>query len=157
VLPQNENELELAERAWMSSLADLDKKLIEVTMVSWDEHWPPSPKELRNAALELRAIANGESGAPSLDEAWAEFKENYRTRGPWSHQAVEAAANALGCKEYGNSEVADEMAWRAHFFKLYGSATGRIAKESEPAPPALAAYMEGVLKRAPQPELAEGS
>lgn len=157
LVPQDERELALAERAWLGVLGDLDVDLVEAAMVSWDEHWPPSPKELRNAALKQKAIAEGEVEMPCLDEAWLEFKANYKSHGPWSHPAVEAAAHALGCREFGQSEVADEMAWRAHFIKLYGSASTRYERATASMPPVLAAYMENVLNRAPQSELDSGS
>lgn len=143
-------------KVWRDLCGDLDPELIRAAIASLaSRDFPPTPGQIREAAVDIQRMLDGGTDMPGVDEAWLEFKSGYKTRGPWSHPAVEAAARALGCREYGMSEVSEEMAWRAHFIKLYGSASQRFTKEVA-APPALASFMAGVLKRAPQSELTGG-
>lgn len=151
-IPSSEARQQARVQVWRDLCGGLDAQLVRATIASLSaREFPPTPGQIHAAAIQL---ANAEVGEmPCLDEAWLEFKANYKSHGPWSHPAVEAAAQALGCREFGQSEVADEMAWRAHFIKLYGSASTRYERISAPMPPVLAAYMESAIKRAPQAEL----
>ena len=78
----------------------------------------PTPAELR-ALIAERALA-----LPPAEEAWLEVKRAVRTVGSygvpaWSTPVLATAMEALGYKEFCLSEMADEPAWRAHFFRLY--------------------------------------
>lgn len=146
VAPQNEDELAVTQLVWMDALGDIDAEVLRAAMLSWSDHWPPTPMELRGAALDQRALEAGHRGAPGADEAWKEFRTNYRVDDDWSHPAVAAAARSLGCKAYGNSSESDEMAWRAHFIKLYEVAVKRHRTDTSPLPPLLARRAEGPLK-----------
>lgn len=137
VVPTVPGDLAVAKQVWMDVLGDLDTEVIRAAMVSWTDHWPPTPHELRAAALDQRNREAGISAAPSPDQAWLEFKTGYRLDDDWSHPAVAATARSLGCKAYGNSPEADEMAWRAHFMKLYDSAVRSHRSETSPLPPIL--------------------
>lgn len=155
-IPEDETLCTVKEEAWLASCRDLDVRLVRATIATLGtREFPPGPGQLAAAAAEVQSLASGDPKAPSVDEAWHEFKEMYQNRGPWSHPAVEAAAKALGCKEFGMSETADEMAWRAHFLQLYRAASERMAQEARPTPPALADYMDTIVR--PAPRVGEGT
>lgn len=137
IAPTTEEAFVVTRAVWMDMLGDLDVEVIRSAMVMWSDHWPPTPHELRAAALDQRNREAGISAAPSPDEAWLEFKTGYRLDDDWSHPAVAATARSLGCKAFGNSPEADEMAWRAHFIKLYASAVQSHRRETSPLPPIL--------------------
>lgn len=137
VVPQNEDELAMAEVVWMDVLGGLEAELIRAAMVRWNDHWPPSPKELFAMACDQASIENGIEPPPGIEDAWNEFRTNWRWDDEWSHPAVEAAAHSLGCKDFGQSPIADLMAWRAHFIKLYESAVQSHVERTTPLPPIL--------------------
>lgn len=138
VVPQTENEMDIAIQVWLDVLGDFEPELVRAAMAGWADHWPPTPNELRGVVLERRDLESGVVPPPSADAAWLEFKTGYRFDDDWSHPAVAATARSLGCKAFGNSPEADEMAWRAHFIKLYDVAVKRHRKETSPLPPILA-------------------
>ena len=156
VAPQNEEEFKLVEGIWMRMLSDFPREAIEVAMMEWGDHWPPNPFELRVATQNQIARAHGETPIPSVDEAWIEFKRCYRSDYDgdfeWSHPAIASAARALGCREFGQSLEADEMAWRAHFIKLYESATHRFVEETRVKPPAVEAWHKSIEQQKPELE-----
>jgi hypothetical protein len=140
--------------AWMDVLADVDPDLVRAALASMSSReFPPTPGMLREEAFRIRNAGDGIAPAPDPDAAWLEFKQKYKTRGPWSHPAVAGAAAAIGCKEFGMSQADEEMAWRAHFIKFYGTASVRADRELVPLAPAVANLLGGgVLKRVPELE-----
>jgi hypothetical protein len=90
----------------------------------------PSVGELRGAVGELRGLS---SNVPSSFEAWQEFKRavtrsNYSPE--WSHPLVKQAANLIGMREYGHSDVDDEPSWRARFIQCYEQLQERAEREN---------------------------
>lgn len=153
-IPDSADLRTVKERVWLDLCGDLAPDLVRATVASMAaREFPPTPGLVQEEAHRIQAISRGEVPMPGVDEAWTEFKANYRTSGPWSHPAIAAAANALGCREFGASEMKDEIGQRAHFVKFYGSASLRIGRELGEMPPVLAAYMQSAIKRAPQGEL----
>jgi hypothetical protein len=140
---------------WQDNLGDLSVAELHAAIASWPDHFPPTPRELREHTLNLRNRGTGIDPAPDPDLAWREFMDSYRSRGPWSHPAIEAAAKAVGCKEFGNSLEADREYWRRDFLKFYDIARQRHERTSKPPPPVLQNYLANVAKRWP-PELEEG-
>jgi hypothetical protein len=140
--------------AWLDVLGDVDPDLVRAALASMSSReFPPTPGQIRDEAFRLRNAGDGIAPPPDADAAWLEFKQRYKTRGPWSHPSVAAAASALGCKEFGESPSADEMAWRAHFIKFYGTSDVRFTREGVPLAPAVANLLGGgILKRVPELE-----
>ena len=88
----------------------------------------PSIAEIRKGAAEKSC------GAPTAAEAWDEVLRAVsrygRNRAPkWSHVAVENAVNGVGWQAICDSS--DQMADRAHFFKLYSETrTAAVTEEN---------------------------
>lgn len=158
-LPQDEANLAIVNLAWMRQLGDLDKQLVMAAMDLWRDHWPPTPSELRDAALQLRAEILDQR-IPDGDEAWTEFKTDYRSdydgMYEWSHPVVADAARATGCREFGQSETADLSIWRAQFRGFYDAARERYERTGAAVPPGVAAWRaDAVAELAEQLHTAE--
>jgi hypothetical protein len=107
----------------------------------------PSVGELRGAVGELRSLSNN---VPSSFEAWQEFK-----KGRYSHPLVEKAANLIGRKEFGMSNVDDEPSWRARFIQAYEQLQARAEKEDLMVPE-VRGYIEangGKLMKSPMDQI----
>lgn len=99
----------------------------------------PSVGELRGAVGELRGMT---SNVPSSYQAWNEFRHivvtgNYRLgkcaredEAQFSHPLVEKAAKLIGLRAYGQSDVSDEMSWRARFIQCYEQLQERAEREN---------------------------
>lgn len=148
-LPQDEADLALTELAWQRQIGDLAEPLVMAAMDLWRGHWPPTPAELRDAALQLEAEVN-DRRIPDGDEAWAEFVRDYRMdyggEHEWSHPVVADAARALGCRDYGQSETADLATWRAQFRGFYEQARARYERTGAAVPPGVQAWRAGAIE-----------
>lgn len=126
---------------YANKLIDLDHDAllaaIETLTVSSD--FMPSIASLRQTAIEL----SPDSAIPDADEAYAEVRrmigkvgwtaylgEGRKTE--WSHPAIASTVEAIGWRNICESE--NEEALRAHFFKLYGSASARVSKQQAITP-----------------------
>ncbi len=147
-LPQDEVNLELVNLAWQRQLGDLNKELVMAAMDLWRDHWPPTPSELRDAALQLLAEVTDQR-IPDGDEAWVEFVRDYRMdyggEHEWSHPVVADAARAIGCRDFGQSEEADRATWRAQFRGFYEQARARYERTGAAVPPGVQAWRAGAL------------
>lgn len=147
-LPQEEADLAITELAWQRQLGDLSKDLVMAAMDLWRSHWPPTPAELRDAALQLHA-ALVDMRIPDADQAWTEFHQDYRAdydgTHDWSHPVVADAARALGCRDFGMSETADLATWRAQFRGFYEAARTRFESTGSAVPPGAAIWREEAL------------
>jgi len=115
-------------------LADVDDALLVAAVKhhAATSKWFPTVAELREAALELRDVADG---VPTAEEAWGEVCEKMRRYPPvplengwrvpeFSHPLILKAVNVLGgWVELGRSE--NGIADRAHFFQIYPQLVAR--------------------------------
>ncbi len=79
----------------------------------------PTVAEIREAATSLMPAV---AGLPTAYEAWGEVKRNvYHSHRPvWSHPLIEKTINCLGGLDaFGQSNIEDEMSWRAQFLRAY--------------------------------------
>lgn len=99
-----------------------------------------------------RAVTTAVDPIPGVEVAFAEVLALIRQRGytrppaagDWSHPAIAAAVDAIGWSALCQSEnIGIE---RAHFLKLYGSATSRAAERAA-IPAELAATVEALAER----------
>lgn len=96
----------------------------------------PSVAEIRNMAFE---IARGEGDVLSAYAAWEEVKRALHEARPeqhvWSNPLVEKAINGVGgIRAFGQSDVDDEVSWRAQFVRAYESFVQRAANEARMLP-----------------------
>jgi hypothetical protein len=89
----------------------------------------PRPAELRTVVLDRV------SQLPAPEVAWGEVKAALTTHGPgalpdWSTPVLQATMAALGWSNFCLSELDDEPAWRAHFYKTYAAYKERAFKET---------------------------
>lgn len=90
----------------------------------------PSVGELRGAVGELRGMS---SNLPSSYDAWQEFRRavvssNYSAK--WTHPLIGRAADLIGMREYGRSDVDDQPSWRARFIQCYEQLQERAEREN---------------------------
>jgi hypothetical protein len=124
--------------AWLRLLSDLDNAAVVAavdSLAAEARDFPPPPGVIRHRAVQLQAGAGG----PGVDEAWAEVQAEIGRVG-WtvaldpdrkplfSHPSITATVEAMGWKTLCESE--NPMADRAHFIKLYGSATERATRDA---------------------------
>lgn len=156
-IPDNEADIAIMELAWERLLGDLSEDLVMGAMDDWPGHFPPTPRELRMAALKVRAIAQGEK-LPDADEAWNEFRRDYRLGYDpifeFSHHCVTEAARALGCRDYGQSLTDDVATWRAQFRGFYTAAVERHLTSGDAVPPSVRALQHKIELEHAQPEIA---
>lgn len=157
IMPTNDDELAIAQKVWTDVLGDLDSELVRAAMLSWEDHWPPSPQELRDASIRVRN-AGTDDEIPGSDEAWIEFKTEYKNHysnsndDEWSHPCVADAARAVGCRDFGQSLETDRATWRAQFRGFYEAAVKRFNRTSESVAPGIVAYRQRMIA-ARMPEL----
>lgn len=145
--PTSEHQLAVTELVWNDVLGDLDPNDIRGAMASWTEHWPPTPNQLRQATQLLVRRMSGENTAPDADQAFAEVlravsAHGYTSMPEWSHPAIGATVEALGGWVNGICFSENEPALRAHFLKLYESASARINRQDDTPVPVIARRME---------------
>jgi hypothetical protein len=124
--------------AWLRLLGDLDNAAVVAavdSLAAEARDFAPPPGVIRHRAVQLQAGP----GAPGVDEAWAEV-QNEIARAGWtvaldsdrkplfSHPSISAAVEAMGWQTLCESE--NPMADRAHFMKLYGTATERATRDA---------------------------
>lgn len=156
---------------WSMYLRDLDDELLLNALHHYvataKDNYPPSVPALRRAASDLKRQA---AGVPTAFEAWENLLEvgdgHYRTRiadecsedgriliehikVDFSHPLVKQVASQLGWPRFPNQ--ADINIDRAHFFKAYESAVGKITDEERELPD-VRAYLEKIK----QPALPQG-
>lgn len=100
------------------------------TSTTRDQRFAPSAGEIRQAVGELRGMSNN---VPSSYDAWQEFhravtSSNYSGR--WTHPLVGRAADLIGMREYGRSDVDDQPSWRARFIQCYEQLQERAEREN---------------------------
>lgn len=124
--------------AWLRLLGDLDNAAVVAavdSLAAEARDFPPPPGVIRNRAVQLQVGPGG----PGMDEAWAEVQAEIARVG-WtgaldparkplfSHPSITAAIEAMGWQTLCESE--NPMADRAHFLKLYGTATERVTRDA---------------------------
>jgi len=107
------------------SLIDIDGKLLEAAAMQHIamSKWFPSVSELRESALSI--ITHGDESA---EEAWGEVKKAIRTYGSYREPVLNNAKIAQAVKIMGWMNLCmseNEVADRAHFFKIYQSLQNR--------------------------------
>ena len=107
------------------SLLDIDGNLLEAAAMQHisASKWFPAVSELREAALSI--ITHGEE---SPEEAWGEVKKAFRVYGSYrepifSNAKIAQTVKIMGWMNLCMSE--NEIADRAHFFKIYQSVQAR--------------------------------
>lgn len=140
-LPTEKDEREAVISAWLRVLGPFDNALVVAAIDSFVvEAGPFAPHQgmVAKRAAELQARATGHE-VPGVDEAWAEVQREIARVG-WtgaldpqrkplfSHPTISAAVEAMGWQTLCESE--NEVADRAHFLKLYGSATARATRDA---------------------------
>jgi hypothetical protein len=153
--PTDRDTLAVTDRVWMDVLGDLAGEDVRAAMVSWADHWPPTPQELREATLRAIRRRDGDPEPPDPDEAFAELMQAVKvggyTRAPvWSHPALGVAVEALGGWVEGVCMSENLPALRAHFRQVYEHASARALRESTPAAPVLQRHQNprGEVERA---------
>jgi hypothetical protein len=140
--------------AWLRLLGDLDNAAVVAavdSLAAEARDFPPPPGVIRNRAVQLQAGP----GVPGVDEAWAEVQAEIgrvgwtvaldpSRRPQFSHPSITAAVEAMGWQTLCESE--NPMADRAHFIKLYGSATQRATRDAV-MPASVRELLEGGPKR----------
>jgi hypothetical protein len=137
-LPDDRQELLTWRKAWGRLLSDLDNAAVVAavdSLAAEARDFAPPPGVIRHRAVQLQAGP----GAPGVDEAWAEVQAEIARVG-WtvaldpdrkplfSHPSISAAVDAMGWQTLCESE--NPMADRAHFIKLYGTATERATRDT---------------------------
>ena len=93
----------------------------------------PSVAEIREACF---GIMTNSAEIPSAFEAWAEAIDHCRhsdyTR--YSHPLIEKAVHIIGIPYWQNMMIDDEMATRAHFFRVYESLYNRAMADIKMLP-----------------------
>lgn len=140
-LPEAEDEAEAVIKAWLRVLAPFDNSLVVAAIDSYiveAGQFAPHQGMVAKRAAELQARATGDE-VPGLDEAWAEVQREIARVG-WTgaldpqrkplftHPTISAAVEAMGWQTL--CESTNPEADRAHFFKLYGSATQRATRDA---------------------------
>lgn len=132
---------------WESLLLDLDHIATAAaiqTLATEGREWPPPPGVVRKKVCDLV------NPLPSADQAWGEVREQIRrvgsTRGMagapevvWSHPLVGQVADRMGWQELCMST--NEMADRAHFLKMWETASSR-ERTATALPPATRQALE---------------
>jgi len=115
---------------YVRCLRDLDAELCQAAILNLvsSSKWMPTISEIR------QAVNHMSNNLPTAGEAWAEVVHNARTEGhrgspQWSNPVTERAANAIGFKDFCLSNTSEEMAWRAHFLKIYDTLAERYSSE----------------------------
>lgn len=121
----SDEQVTIARRLYHRILADIDGALIEAAVLHWlstARPFHPSPGELRDMAYSLSSHQN------SAEEAWGQVKRAISQYGVYripqfDDSLVADAANVIGWRELCLSE--NEVANRAHFFKVYDALKAR--------------------------------
>jgi len=110
---------------------DYDRAIQAVRELAVEEpRFAPGLGAIRAKALEVET--------PDMDQAWQEVQDNIRRVGikavyygaglSWSSPAIAAAVEAMGWKALCESE--NEVADRAHFFKVYERCVERVRRQA---------------------------
>jgi hypothetical protein len=107
-------------RVYQRTLSDIPAEVLEQAVVQLltTSRFFPTVAEIREACF---AIMTNAAEIPSAFEAWAEAIDHCR-RGyyeGYSHPLIEKAVKQIGIPYWQNMMVDDEMATRAHFFRIY--------------------------------------
>lgn len=120
---------------YQRTLADIDDKVLENAVLDLitKNKWFPTVAEIRDAAF---AIMVNKNNIPSPFEAWQEAishcrKGEYKN---YSHPLIEKAAMIIGVEYWRTMTIDDEMATRAHFFKIYESLLYRAEMDAKTLP-----------------------
>lgn len=140
-LPAAKEEREVVINAWLRVLGPFDSSSVVAAIDSYvveAGQFAPHQGMVAKRAAELQARAEGHE-VPGLDEAWAEVQREIARVG-WTgaldpkrkplftHPTISAAVEAMGWQTL--CESTNPEADRAHFFKLYGSATQRATRDA---------------------------
>jgi hypothetical protein len=112
-------------KLYRAMLFDIDDGLLEAaTLQHISAHkWFPAVSELREAALLLVTFHH-----QAAEEAWGEVRRHFKITGQyrtpeWSSPMIAQAVKIIGWQTLCNSD--NEMADRAHFFKVYAALKAR--------------------------------
>ena len=145
-LPASELEMRTREQVWGDLLGDVDAGIVRAViaeMAGAGREFAPSPGQIRAEADKITMAAKG-LAPPDPDEAWAEVRQAVgvpamRDNPEWSHRAVSQAVEAMGWRQFRNSETEAEGTWRAHFLRFYASAAARWRQDRGMGPPEVTA------------------
>jgi hypothetical protein len=121
-------------RVYAHDLADLPPSAcaLAVKTLRQTSRFLPSIAEVRQATAEITG-----GHLPDGDEAWGEVQRQIKQTGYYgkprfSHPAIAATVRAMGWQELCASE--NQVADRAHFLTLYGTARRRLERERQVDP-----------------------
>lgn len=123
---------------YIGSLQDIEAEYLSIAAKDCVERnkWFPSVSELRESAVNL--MLGSAHAMPAL-EAWGELKRAVaiygRERQPeFSDPILAATVSALGWVDFCNSDISDEMSWRARFVELYSDYRRREIDQARMSP-----------------------
>jgi hypothetical protein len=139
---------EITYEVWFDLLGDLERQAVLACvkeMALEGRSFAPGPGEVR--ARLFRHINND----PDLDEAWGILQETIRHSGYYGTPEFESQTLADWVNSFGWRQACAEdlMILRAHFYKTYGT-TQRRTERVAATPPAVAAVLGSLLRRAPE-------
>lgn len=160
--PDNADALARRVETWLGILSDVPATFALAALRSFAHNdFAPPPGKIRNVALDLMREASGESLVPDVDAACAEFFDAMARYGwprppgtswDWSHPAIGETVRALGgWLECCSDE--NRPALRAHFERLYRSASERVERQRRPVAPAIGRALVTPLTQPRQGEL----
>lgn len=120
-------------------LADIPVDVLEASaqQIMVESKFFPSIAEWRDKARDLMA---GAHNLPTAGEAWGEALEHCRAGHytGYSHTLIQKAVEIIGIPYWRRMEYCDEMATRAHFFKIYEQLLSRVQDDMKLLPEARA-------------------
>lgn len=123
---------------YAATLSDIEGGLLKAAVLDCISRikFFPTVSELREAAA---TIQSGGANQTLALEAWGEVKrgaERYgRTNEPqWSDDVIAQSVRALGWVDFCNSEIGEEMSWRARFVEIFDQLRRRQNEQARMLP-----------------------
>lgn len=122
-------------KVYQRTLADIPADVLEAAVLHLvtTSRFFPTVAEIREAAFNIMTNARQ---IPSAFEAWEEAIDHCRHSNytGYSHPLIEKAVHVIGIPYWQNMLIDDEMATRAHFFKVYESLYNREVADMKMLP-----------------------